>query len=261
MPSRFLTSGRKFSTTTSARAAIFLMISTPRGCLRSSVIERNLFRCRFRKSKPSAVESPSISSRASILMTLAPMSASWRTAVGPERARSAGRMAEPVCEAGLRRVHFPASTAVRKSSTARLNASGSSRLIVWPDFGRTTSPAVGILRFMKKPGSRHGSSSSPVMISVGTVELLELGRRGRRSTAAASARRAWVSAWPLAEPAASCAWNSLPAERVLVHELHARRPLRVELGATFTMPSSLEATRRRPRCPGGTSRDRRLTLP
>src|SRR5207244_7279122 len=80
----------------------------------------------------------------------------------------AGRIAEPVCEAGLRRVHVPVSTAARKSSTARLNASGSSRLIVWPDFGMTTSAAVGILRFMKIAGSRHGSSSSPVMISVGT---------------------------------------------------------------------------------------------
>src|SRR4029450_7814197 len=79
---------------------------------------------------------------------------------------SAGRMGAPACEAGLRRVHFPASTAVTKSSTARLNASGSSRLIVWPDFGRTTSPAVGILRFMKIPGSRHGSSSSPVIVNI-----------------------------------------------------------------------------------------------
>src|SRR5437763_5987566 len=86
MPRRFFTSGRKFSTTTSARATSFWRSSRPRGCFRSSVSAR-LVRWRFRKSKPSAVESPSISSRASTLMTLAPMSARRRTAVGPERAR------------------------------------------------------------------------------------------------------------------------------------------------------------------------------
>src|SRR3972149_4752651 len=72
--------------TTSARATSFFRISMPRGCLRSSVIAR-LFRWRFRKSKPIAVESPSTSSRASTLMTLAPMSASRRTGAGPGRAR------------------------------------------------------------------------------------------------------------------------------------------------------------------------------
>src|SRR3990167_3379504 len=86
MPSRRLTSGRKFSTTTSACAARRRRTSSPRGCLRSSVSAR-LLRCRFRKSTPSAVESPSVASRASTRTTCAPMSASWRTAVGPERAR------------------------------------------------------------------------------------------------------------------------------------------------------------------------------
>src|SRR6185369_17966677 len=52
----------------------------------------------------------------------------------------AGRIADLASEAGLRRGQRPASTAVRKSRTARLKASGSSRLIVWPAFGRTTSP-------------------------------------------------------------------------------------------------------------------------
>src|SRR3954470_5279521 len=61
---------------------------------------------------------------------------------------SAGRMAEPLSDAGLRRVQRPASTSVRKLSTLRLNVSGSSRLMACPDFGMTTSPAVGILRFM-----------------------------------------------------------------------------------------------------------------
>src|SRR5262249_45967014 len=60
----------------------------------------------------------------------------------------AGRMAEPVCDAGFRRVQRPPSTAVRKSSTARLKRSGSSRLMVWPAFGSTTRPEHGSLRFM-----------------------------------------------------------------------------------------------------------------
>src|SRR5207247_1658311 len=91
MPRRCLTSGRKFSITTSAFTTILFRTSTPRGCLRSRVIER-LLRWRLRKSKPIAVESPSSSWRASTLMTEAPMSASWRTAVGPERA-GAGQLA------------------------------------------------------------------------------------------------------------------------------------------------------------------------
>ena len=66
--------------------------------------------------------------------------------------------------------HRPASTAVRKSSTARLNASGSSRLIVWPDLGITANQRSSeIFRLRKIPGSRHGSSSSPVTMRVGTV--------------------------------------------------------------------------------------------
>ena len=62
------------------------MISMPRGDLRSSVSER-LLRWRFWESKPRRGKSPSTSSRAEIWTTLAPMSASWRTQVGPERAR------------------------------------------------------------------------------------------------------------------------------------------------------------------------------
>ena len=62
------------------------MMSIPRGDLRSSVSER-LLRCRFSESKPRRTKSPSVSSRAEIWITWAPMSASWRTQVGPERAR------------------------------------------------------------------------------------------------------------------------------------------------------------------------------
>ena len=62
----------------------------PSGALRSRVIER-LLRCRFWESKPWREKSPSSPSRAATWMTLAPMSASWRTQVGPERARVRSR--------------------------------------------------------------------------------------------------------------------------------------------------------------------------
>src|SRR5487761_226061 len=87
MPRRNLTSGRKFSTTTSACAASFFMIATPSGFLRSCVMPR-LLRWMFWKSGPSRSpprpESPLVSS---ILITSAPQSASWRTQVGPARTR------------------------------------------------------------------------------------------------------------------------------------------------------------------------------
>ena len=123
------------------------------------------------------------------------------------RFSEAGRIADLASEAGLRRGQRPASTAVRKSRTARLNASGSSRLMVWPALGRTTSPAAGILRFMKTFGSRQGSSSSPVITSVGV---------SRRSICSPSSKTDGrvictprnVRAWPRAEPAANWSWNS-----------------------------------------------------
>src|ERR1700738_4065334 len=90
MPRRALTSGRKFSTTTSAFAARRRNTASPLGSLRLSEIAR-LLRCRFWKSDPCRGPpgcSPAEASvRASILMTLAPQSANCRTAVGPERTR------------------------------------------------------------------------------------------------------------------------------------------------------------------------------
>ena len=67
--------------------------------------------------------------------------------------------------------HLFASTAVRKSETVRLNISGSSRLTACPVCGKNTRPDLETLRFMKIPGSMHGSSSSPTTISVGTSSL------------------------------------------------------------------------------------------
>src|SRR6266545_2150307 len=72
---------------TSALAASFMKIAWPSGLLRLSVIAF-LLRCRFWKSKPwrelPVASAPSLAG-ASILMTCAPQSASWRTAVGPAR--------------------------------------------------------------------------------------------------------------------------------------------------------------------------------
>src|SRR5215467_9488150 len=69
-------------------------VAAPAGDLRSSVMLR-LLRCRFWKSGPwRAPPRPSPASKrsgSSTLMTLAPQSASWRTAVGPARTRVKSR--------------------------------------------------------------------------------------------------------------------------------------------------------------------------
>src|SRR5581483_1472016 len=94
MPRRVFTSGRKFSTTTSAWAARRRRTATPSADFKSSVRLR-LLRCRFWKSGPCRgppIASPlSRCSGSSTLMTLAPQSASWRTAVGPARTRVRSR--------------------------------------------------------------------------------------------------------------------------------------------------------------------------
>src|SRR5690349_13945668 len=90
MPSFFFTSGRKFSTTTSALAARRLNTASPRSSFRFSVMAR-LLRCKFWKSDPRrgppGCSPPESSVSASILTTLAPQSASCRTQVGPDRTR------------------------------------------------------------------------------------------------------------------------------------------------------------------------------
>src|SRR6185312_11327345 len=104
MPSRSFTSGRKFSTTTSAFATRRLKAASPSGDFRSSVMPR-LLRWRFWKSEPSrGPPGPSPSDRCggvSILMTLAPQSPNCRTQVGPERTRVRSRTVkrERACEA------------------------------------------------------------------------------------------------------------------------------------------------------------------
>src|SRR6266849_8628037 len=78
------------------------------------------------------------------------------------------RIAEAMAR-GSRAGHLPNSTAWKKSSRCPLYASGSSRLIVWPQFGITTRPALEIVLFIRMAGSRQAQSSSPVMIKVGVV--------------------------------------------------------------------------------------------
>src|SRR5215468_7032920 len=83
---------------TSAFSASFMKIAWPSGLLRLSVIAF-LLRCKFWKSKPwrvLPVASLPPADGASILITSAPQSASWRTAVGPARCavRSITRMWE-----------------------------------------------------------------------------------------------------------------------------------------------------------------------
>ena len=138
---------------------------------------------------------------------------------------SFGRMAEPVCDAGFRIVHFPASTAVRKSSRARLKASGSSRLIVCPDFGNHDQPRRADLPLHEDRGlearlvlvARHDQR--------GHVEplepRLELVDRGPLHLHAAHGQR--VARGSRRELVVELQ----PAPRVLVDELHPRRPARV----------------------------------
>ena len=94
MPRRSFTSGRKFSTTTSAFSTSRLKAASPCFDFKSRVMLR-LLRCRFWKSALSrGPPGPSPFSRCggvSILMTLAPQSPSWRTQVGPERTRVRSR--------------------------------------------------------------------------------------------------------------------------------------------------------------------------
>ena len=88
----------------------------------------------------------------------------------------------PAGGVALRAQRLP-STAVRKSRTARLNWSGSSRLLVCPLWGKTTNPDLGMWRFMKIAGSTQGSSSSPMMIKVGTFQASQLFLQGEDSGA------------------------------------------------------------------------------
>src|SRR2546421_569371 len=109
-------------------------------------------------------------------------------------------------ERGSRGAARPWSTSMKNSKRARLNASGSSMLMVWPERGSTTRPEFAMLRFMSSAGSRQGSSSSPVTISVGTAIFF------MSSTSSYSdGRRIWtprmVSAWPFAECSPSCCAN------------------------------------------------------
>src|SRR5204862_1097125 len=88
----------------------------------------------------------------------------WRA-----QGRPAGPWIDGTVVRGSRGFHWPASTLRRKSSTNWLKSAGSSRLMAWPLFGNTASPALGMQRFISRFASRHGSSSSPIMMSVGTV--------------------------------------------------------------------------------------------
>src|SRR2546422_4791876 len=104
--------------------------------------------------------------------------------------------------------------------------------MVWPALGITTSPAVGIVRFMSSPGSRHGQSSSPVMTRgwgrdrLHLVDEIEQGRPPFLHPAQ-SARRTF------ARVLGELFDEFLPAARVFVLELHAGWPERIGLGCLW----------------------------
>ena len=122
----------------------------------------------------------------------------------------------------------PASTVRRNRSRWALKASGSSRLMVWPVFGITTSAALMIVRFISSAGSRQGQSSSPVITRVGAVIVFI------RSTRSNSEGRRFctpriVRAAPGVELRRQLIGELPPAARVLVLELHARGRERIGL--------------------------------
>jgi hypothetical protein len=110
-------------------------------------------------------------------------------------------------ERGSRVGHVPASAAPISVRMKSLNNSGSSRLRACPEFGTTASPAVGIVRFSSRPGSRQASSSSPLTTSVGAVMPASRSVMSYRD-----GRDRWipmtVRAIPSAECPASCPANS-----------------------------------------------------
>ena len=76
---------------------------------------------------------------------------------------------DAVTARGSRLGQRPLSTCARKSLTIALNMLGSSTFIPCPQFGMTTKAADGMFCYIRIPGVRQGQSSSPIMISVGTV--------------------------------------------------------------------------------------------
>src|SRR5229473_71949 len=114
---------------TSARSTSLFRISRPSGAFRSSVRLR-LLRWRFWKSKPwREPTSVAASSGASTLSTSAPQSASWRTAVGPARARvrsitlkrASGNLGIPVLYKKLGKVQEPIGLLHRERITMNVN--------------------------------------------------------------------------------------------------------------------------------------------
>ena len=68
---------------------------------------------------------------------------------------------EPVTARGSRSGQRPASTWAKKSPQMRLNSSGSSMLMVWPQFTITESAAEGMVCFISTPGQQAG----PVLVA------------------------------------------------------------------------------------------------
>src|SRR5580704_680117 len=117
---------------TSAFSASFMKIAWPSLLLRLSVIAF-LLRCRFWKSKPCRwppIASVLPSEGGSILMTCAPQSASWRTAVGP--ARCAVRSRTEMWDRGRVVMDVSSSLGARHSSGA---------IFLWPSMTRDWSRA------------------------------------------------------------------------------------------------------------------------
>src|SRR4051794_25412424 len=118
-----------------------------------------------------------------------------------------------------------------KSPAERLNSSGSSRLMVWPQFG-IASAAEAMFCFIRMPGLRQGQSSSPCRMSVGMES-----RRISSTRSYSDGRSRCTPSWVFAEPTAEC-WREHGLElgeaaRIFVLELHPGRTVSVFLSERF----------------------------
>ena len=143
---------------------------------------------------------------------------------------------------GSRGPHAPAATRPRKSAMNALTRSGSSRFSVCPDFGRTARPLRGTTRFSHRLVSRQPSSLVAREDQHGRFDRgqLRFQRVQRRPFPLHAAHRAHGS---LRGVLAQLAHELLPPPRVLVPELHPRRPGQVLPGEGLGFPTPRSAGR------------------
>src|SRR5437764_110767 len=149
MPSRFFTSGRKFSTTTSAFLTNRLKAASPSGAFRLSVMLR-LLRCRFWKSGPSRGP-PSGAPVSSWGGYAIPMLAALAIAAGGVQANDEATMKE-LATTGKLRVGVVAAPSMSAFFVTK-DAAGQPRGVT-ADLGAALAKKLGVpVEFMVAPNS------------------------------------------------------------------------------------------------------------